>query len=106
MSNKGDIDSIVKEYLLARGYSKAAAELDQESSVVLENPTINSTAENKELTQRILSTMATIANETSHLAKRFWDTWSPDFIEFYSDELTSLSSLTSREMMKSPEFLA
>jgi transcription initiation factor TFIID subunit 5 len=68
MSNKDDIDSIVKEYLLARGYSKAAAELDQESSVIVEDIQSNlKNTNNKDLTLRILSTMASIADETSHL---------------------------------------
>lgn len=69
MSDKDDIDAIVKEYLLARGYSKAAAELEQESHIVIseDNQLSSSASNNRSLSHRILSTMAAIAEESSHL---------------------------------------
>ncbi len=66
MAIKDDIDDVIKGYLLARGFSKTAAELDEEINVVKSDDELLNEimVSDRSLSLRILSTISSMADTT------------------------------------------
>ena len=52
---------------------------------------------------RLQSEEAAVASNSP--AKQFWDSWHRDFMDYFSDELLSLSSLTNGSQLSAQDFL-